>query len=731
LDATKTQWGGKDAFMHTLVVGPTGSGKTALLLKPMVYQILKARKLGKPVGLTVIEPKGDFVRDLRMLCEASDQEMTMISPTDPNSAIFNVMAGDKTDIVEATVTVLQTMFGRQDQFFSLMQELFTRKIVELLKTLYDDDVYLRDVLINLQNEDLLRQNVNLLKRRGLEPELTDFFINELLNAKSQEAQKFRSFAIGLRAQLENILSNPYLKPIISKPSSFSLDRHFETGGILGIDTSLAKLGQSGDAFGQFVAMHAQLATYRRPGSEDERVPHYLIIDEYSRYINPDVEKFLSIAREYKVAGVFAIQSLGQLAVASGKLDGRAMKQTIMASTRNKMVFGGLEHDDAKEMASIMGKNTVVDQDKIYDGNPLKKVIPKAQKEIEREVERLPYTFFMDGMPNDYFVHKLLQNRQLQPPGITKGEFLPRSKQELREKFLSDIEIEQAAIKTPLEQWQAKPVAAYNLVGKWKKQAMIQYYTDRQPPPSNDDGVILRYPVLDWVEEPLPQAVRSDGRTIDANGEILGESTDETVSKVLEKADDKKSASTTSVAAPVSAVSAEAMIEDFESFYHQEAPPEREDEVFVYEDYKEEVAEEARHAFAMDQPTEHAATGSPIVDASSNSNHEDTASDDPFAVLYEYQEEEEAVTIATKHQREPLPSANEEEPVNLLDSEPDLPPSESMEKPQQKANQHVIQKPMPVGGDDGWPDPSGASPVQEDEERRDSQFIDLIDDDEMF
>jgi len=155
----------------------------------------------------------------------------------------------------------------------------------------------------------------------------------------------------------------------------------------------------------------------------------------------------------------------------------------------------------------------------------------------------------------------------------------------------------------------------------------------------------------------------------------------------------------------------------------------------YEDYKEEVAQEARHAFAKGPSTEQGLSGSPIVDESSHNNHKNIEPNepDPFAVLYEHHEEEEAVTTTPRQQGESLPAASDEEPVNLLDDEPTPIPSEASAPTanQQKVNQQVIQKPMPVGGDDGWPDPSGGSPHQEDEERRDSQFIDLIDDDEMF
>src|SRR5690606_32693826 len=109
-------------------------------------------------------------------------------------------------------------------------------------------------------------------------------------------------------------------------------------------------------FGMFSAMHLQNGAFRRPGTEKTRTPHFLIIDEYSRYINPDVELFLSVAAEYVVSGVFATQSLGQLEIESGKISGRAMKRAILTSCRNKIAFGGLSAEDAKEFAEEFGKD---------------------------------------------------------------------------------------------------------------------------------------------------------------------------------------------------------------------------------------------------------------------------------------------------------------------------------------------------------------------------------------
>src|SRR5699024_4753098 len=95
-------------------------------------------------------------------------------------------------------------------------------------------------------------------------------------------------------------------------------------------------------------MHLQNGTFRRPGTEDTRTPHFMVIDEYKRYINPQVEIFLSLAASYKVSSILASQSLGQLEVEAGDISPRAMKQAIMTNCRNKLCFNGIGYQDRSE-----------------------------------------------------------------------------------------------------------------------------------------------------------------------------------------------------------------------------------------------------------------------------------------------------------------------------------------------------------------------------------------------
>jgi hypothetical protein len=415
-------WGGADAFTHMLVVGPTRCGKTATILKPMIYQILLEKKRGKQVGLSVIEPKGDVARMVKDMCDVMDLPCTYIDPESGQSDSFNVMEGNKDDVAEAAVVVLQGLFGKQEAFFQTVQELSTRNITKLLKELYGDEMDIMDVLYTLRDQKLLEKQVKKLRERDGGSDLVQFFENELLGSL---ADQYRKLVIGLRAQLENITSNDLLRKVITGRSDLDIDRHFEEGGVLAVNTALGRLRKAGDAFGQFVIMHLQNGTFRRKGTESSRIPHFLIVDEYSRYINPDVEMFLSIAAEYRVAGIFATQSLGQLELESGKINAKAMKAAILTSCRNKIAFGGLSATDAKEFAEEFGKDQILTRQPTYKNRfLLPSLTPASFRDTEGEEYRFHFTYLMDGMPRFHYVYKILSDGKPQQAAEGKGSFIP-------------------------------------------------------------------------------------------------------------------------------------------------------------------------------------------------------------------------------------------------------------------------------------------------------------------
>ena len=132
-------WQGSDCFTHMLTVGQTRFGKTATILKTMIYQLLLQKNRGIPLGISVVEPKGYVAAMVAEICEEMDIPFTHVDPDKTDSAKFNPMEDDTDTVAEATVVVLKGLFGKQDAFFTTVQELSARNVTKLLKELHGNN----------------------------------------------------------------------------------------------------------------------------------------------------------------------------------------------------------------------------------------------------------------------------------------------------------------------------------------------------------------------------------------------------------------------------------------------------------------------------------------------------------------------------------------------------------------------------------------------------------------
>lgn len=420
----------EDRFVHTLVVGPTMCGKSTQI-KGMVGQDLRRMAWGERLGLTVVEPKGDLVREVAEMARDMGIPVVLIDPEDPGSPRFNPLQGDPHLVADIMRTVLKAMFGRQEAFFSHVQETSARNTVQLLKILeqHDRDLALAqgerppvltmlDLARVLRNTDLLKSRVDALKRVAPESDLVEYFDREVFG---QTGAKLHEFAMGLRMQLEDIVGSPILARVLNGPSDVDLDRHLAEGGqVLCVNTCFGSLGRLGDLFGQFVVLHFQQAVFRRPPEGvAPRIPHFLYLDEFPRYLNPDFERMVAMARSYRCAAILAIQVTDQLLLAEAP----AFREVVLQNCRNKLVFGGLSASDAERFAREFGEQDVRVREMSYRHHRtvLMPWGPDQFRESWRPKPRFAYTQLME-LPRFHVAYRLVCGGTPQPPGL--GVALP-------------------------------------------------------------------------------------------------------------------------------------------------------------------------------------------------------------------------------------------------------------------------------------------------------------------
>ena len=416
-----------DRYLHTMCIGTTGTGKSSRVLKPMIEQDLKAIAKGEKLGVTIIEPKGDFADDVAAMCRSLKVPYIYINPLNPATPRFNPMSGEPELVAEIMRTVLRSLFGRQEAFFRLNQEVAARNTALLVKKIKGEDATMLDMVEALREQSILAMMVSNLERAEGESALTQYFKTEVMGDMKDKMQQF---TLGLRLQLEDITGNQMMRRVMIGKSDVDLDKHLAEGGVLIINTAMGELGKLGDAFGQFIMMHFQQAVFRRKGTERTRTPHVLYIDEFPRYVNPDFERLLAIGRSYRCATVLALQTTAQIV----HEDRPTFRDIVLETCRNKIILNLGSEEDAKRFSKEFGEYEVLKQTPSYKRDGML-IIPwrlDSMREEFRTKERYSYTDLME-LPRYHAVVRTVVDGQPQQPVLGKLELSNWDRQRRKKK----------------------------------------------------------------------------------------------------------------------------------------------------------------------------------------------------------------------------------------------------------------------------------------------------------
>lgn len=424
----------KDRYVHMLVLGPTGSGKTSQVLTPSILNDFQ----NPDIGMTIIEPKGDLAEQIYAMGEIYDREVIYFNPTEPDCPYFNPLYGPEAEVIE-NITSVYGMLSGGDQgnpFFQNKAENLTRNAIMLLKRLKGN----RATLLDFSNliHDANGQGVSMVREfQAIKPdtveiakqneELASWFLDEYFNDKTKEFEH----CSGIRSQVAKTVSNKYLRKVLNPPgdrNDLNFDKILEEGKVLAISTAQGALRDLSSYLGYFIILNYQSAVFRRPGNEDTRRPHFLYIDEFQTYSNPFFGDMLTQGRSYRVGCILATQARDQMAMGSGS-DGEKFVQLVSSNARNTVLFPGISAKDAEYYSRELGEKEEVQTSKslsketfsLFGGSG------KAPTEsVSERVELIPnYTpSEIRYKPFKEITYSLVNNNELQPPGDGIVEFIP-------------------------------------------------------------------------------------------------------------------------------------------------------------------------------------------------------------------------------------------------------------------------------------------------------------------
>lgn len=327
----------EDSRLHSVVTGPTGTGKSELLLNLVLHDIAAG------FGTLVVEPKGDLIDDiLARLPRSRWDDVVVLDPAETARPVgFNPLAGGRRSAELAADQLLGVFHSLyRDSWGPRLQEILGAALLTLART---PGMSLAALPLLLGNDAFRARLVSKLDDPlGLGPFWAAF------NAMSP-AERTTATASILN-KVRPYVTRPGLRHIIGQAeATWSLGDALWERKIVLVSLGRSSIGPEAAALlgSLVVADLAHVIQERHRVARDERTPASVYLDEFASYLHlgVDLADVLMLSRSTGVAWTIAHQHLKQL---PGDLSA-----AVAANARSKVVFQP-EHHDAGEFAKRTG-----------------------------------------------------------------------------------------------------------------------------------------------------------------------------------------------------------------------------------------------------------------------------------------------------------------------------------------------------------------------------------------
>jgi len=319
----------EDRFRHFYILGQTGTGKSTIL-RTMMNQDMQ---VGGP-WFTLIDPHGDLA-EWCLQYFPKDRIDDLIYRDAGNMDLpvgFNFLtARDEREmdlVTNDAVEMFVQLYGNeifgpriQDYFrngvLTLMEQPDGGTLVEIVR-LFTDEAYQKIKVKNVKNPVV----------RGRR----DKTYASMWDREKKEMIPY------FQSKFGSLTTTPILRNIIWQPeSSFDIWEAMDSGKIIMMNLSKGKMWDiNANLLGMMIVSQVRLAAFRRANiPEDERIPHFMYIDEFQNFVTPSIESILSEARKYRLGIVLAHQYIEQLQSSNGKVN---LEAPIFGNVGNIMSY---------------------------------------------------------------------------------------------------------------------------------------------------------------------------------------------------------------------------------------------------------------------------------------------------------------------------------------------------------------------------------------------------------
>lgn len=394
-----------DRYLHTLVDGTSGTGKTSSTILPAIYGDLMNRnkailqrnnmiKKEKPssadyesinllldqwypvCGITVLAPDDSLTDDVCRLCEGHGIPYNRIDATKAANGerkanwtgmnpfyISTSLSGDalheaiikKAVIFSDIMLVISDLKGKSDSYFSgLNRQMLTNIAILIMLTvphLFNRQATPEDLQLLINDFDLLPEYMNKLVEINSSQHRYTFvlqYINNELLGKGRV--KMEDQSRGTRNIINEFLMMPGSRDVYCSQDSIDFDKILSNGEVTVCNYDLASGDTNAIAFGLFFLLSFNNAVLSRPGTERTRTPHFFYVDELPVLLHSSLEKNFSLFRKFRVAMFCAIQTLDQFE----KNELTKYLKGVILGCANIFVFGRSSLSDMEVFSAMAG-----------------------------------------------------------------------------------------------------------------------------------------------------------------------------------------------------------------------------------------------------------------------------------------------------------------------------------------------------------------------------------------
>ncbi len=327
----------QDSLQHTVLLGPTGAGKSTAMLNIICADIDAGR------GVLLIDPKSDLTCDvLARIPDSRRGDVVVIDPADPRPVGLNPLAGTRRNpalVADSVLAVFKELFA--DSWGPRTQDILTSALLTLALYPKSSLVWLPTLLTDAGFRRKLTAGIT--DRVGLGP----FWAAYEAMSAGQRAQAIAP----VMNKLRQFLLRPALRSVLGQTEPlFEMNDLFTKRRVVLVSLNKGLIGaESARLLGSLVVAQLWPLILARATLPPER--RYMVsvfIDEVQDYLAlpTDLADALSQARGLGVGFTIAHQYRNQLPP--------TLRAGVDANARNKIVFG-LNAGDAHDMAAMAPK----------------------------------------------------------------------------------------------------------------------------------------------------------------------------------------------------------------------------------------------------------------------------------------------------------------------------------------------------------------------------------------